>query len=347
MRSRLGSAVAWAAAGFLLGAAALAGGQGDEDLREKLIELESLAARLRALDAGSAEAPVADDRGFELDQIHVTDLDAGIPDYIGPRPREGETSFFGARAEEAPQAYGTLEEILELVRTSVRPEAWETGSQLQPLGRSLLLLAPPDVNRAARAFIDTELRPDAHRTVNLRIGILEADEPLAAALAAATGGEIDAALRARIEEAVGAGQARRVFDGRALALSRQQIAFWHGAQAATVVDADVEVAARSTVADPFVGVEILGTRLEARATVADDPARVRLRISLASDEMDLPPRAAETSDTGELQMPAGATARIDADLWTGNDKWAVAAERSLPGRRRFLLVRPSVIGGAR
>ncbi|MCK6461282.1 MAG: hypothetical protein L6Q95_15470 [Planctomycetes bacterium] len=347
MRSRLGSAAIHAAAGFLLGAAALAGGQGDEDLREKLIELESLSARLRALEAGSGEAPAVDERGLELDRIHITDLHAGVPDYVGPRPRVGETSVFGGRAEEAPQTYGTVEEILEIVRTSVRPEAWESGSQIQPFGQSLLLLAPPDVSRAARAFIDTELRLDARRTVNLQIGILEAEEPLAAALAAATGGDIDPALRARIEEAAQAGKARRVFDGRVLALSRQQIAFWHGAQAATVVDADVEVAARSAVADPFVGVELLGTRFEARATVADDPARVRLRISLASDEMDLPPRAAETGDTGELQMPAGAMARIDADLWTGNDRWTVAAERSAHGRRRFLLVRPSVIGGAR
>jgi hypothetical protein len=347
MRSRLGSAAIWAAAGFLLGAAALAGGQGDEELREKLIEIESLSARLRALDAGSASAPVVNEQGFELDSVHVADLVFGVHDFLRARRIPPGTVFFGSPTEEAPQPYGTIEEVAELVRSHVRPDAWETGSQISFLGRSLLHIAPPDVNRATRAFLDTELRPGARRTVNLQLEILEAEEPLAGALAAATGGEIDPALRARIEEAIGGDKARRVFDGRVLALSRQQVALWHGAQVATVSDADVEVAARSEVADPFVDIELLGTIVEARATVGDDPARVRVRISLENDGLAGPPRTAETEETGTLQMPVRATASIDADLWTGNDRWAVAAERTADGRRLFLLVRPSVIGGAR
>jgi hypothetical protein len=348
MRSRLGSAALWAAAGFLLGAAALAGGQGDEDLRDKLIELESLSARLRALDAERTEAPLVNEHGFEADSIAVADLVAPVHDFLRARRITHGTAFFGGRSEEAPQPYGTIEELMELVRVNVRPDAWETGAQMTCFGRSFLLLARPDVSRAVRTFLDKELRPGARRTVNLQLEILEAEEPLAAALAAATGGEVDAALRARIDEALGAGKARRTFDGRVLALSRQQVVLWHGAQVATVADADVEVAQRAEISDPFVDIELLGTIVEARATVGEDPARVRVRISVDSDEIERPVRAAETEQSGALHMPVRSTMRVEAELWTGNDRWAVAAERaSAEGRRRFLLVRPSVIGGAR
>jgi hypothetical protein len=348
MRSRLGSAAAWLAAGVVLGAAAVAGGEGDEDLRERLIELESLSARLRGLDATSRDAPVADEHGLELDSVPVADLVTGVPDYVRARQIAHELAIFGCQAEETLQPYGTIEELVELVRCHVHTDAWETGSQITYLRGSLLLFARPGVNRAARAFLDKELRPGARRTVNLQLEVLEAAEPLAAALAAATGGEIDPALRGRIEEAIGAGKARRAFDGRVLGLARQQVVLWHGAQAATVIDAEVEVAQRAEVSDPFVNVELLGTMVEARSTVGDDPGRIRLRISLDSDELERPVRAAETEQSGALQMPARATMRVDADLWTVNDKWTVAAERtSAEGKRRFLLVRQSVIGGAR
>jgi len=240
-----------------------------------------------------------------------------------------------------------VEMLVELLRSRVRPEAWETGSEINPMGKGMLLYAKPDVNRAVRAFVDRDLRPAVRGTVNLQIEILEAEEPLAAALAAATGGEVDPALRGRIEEAIGAGKARRTFDGRVRGLSKQEIVLWHGAQAATVSDADVEVATRSEAPDPVVDVEIQGTVLEAQSTIGDD-GRLRITISLEQDTPDPAMRRVETAKAGTLEMPARSTMQVKADLWTANDKWAVAGERtSAEGKRRFLLVRPTVTGGAR
>jgi hypothetical protein len=123
MTSRLGSAALWAAAGFLLGAAALAGGDGDDDLREKLIELETLSARLRALDAGQRATPAPDEQGQELDCVHVGDLAAGVPEFCRPQRAGNGAILRTGPLEEAVQPYGTIEEIIEMVRTRVHPQA--------------------------------------------------------------------------------------------------------------------------------------------------------------------------------------------------------------------------------
>ena len=350
MTSRVGKAAHWAAAGFLLGAAALAGGEGDEDLREKLIELEALSARLRSLDREHGELPAATEQGFEYECVPIPDICAGVPDWIGPRrfSESEEVQLYSGPSQEAPQPYGTIEEIVELVRTTVRPEAWETGSQMSPVGPTLLLLTRPETSRAVREFIGKELRPASRRTVNLEIEIVEAGEPAAGALVAAVGGTLDPAARGRLDEAIGAGKARRIFAGRVLGLSRQQVVLWHGAQVATVPDADVEVNVGAQASDPIVDIELLGTSMHVRSTVGEDPARVRVRLVLQNDEMDRPVRMAETNGAGALQMPTRTTMEVDAELWTLADRWAVAAERTgADGKRRFVLVRPTVIGGAR
>jgi len=346
MFKRVGMAALWSAAGFLLGAAALAGGQGDEDLRNKLIEIESLCGQLRALDAEPAGFPAANEQGLEVDCVHVADVTLGVTEFVRPRhiDWDAEQALYSGPVEEAPQPYGTIEEIIELVRTHVRPQAWEEGATMSTLGPTLLLFAPPDVNRAVHAYFDNELRPAARRMVNLELEIVEVDEPLAAELTAAAGGELDPDLRARLEEAIGATKARLVFGGRVLALSRQQVVLWHGAEAATLPHADVEVSIRSEAADPDVDVDLLGTIAEARSTVGDDPTRVRIQIDLGHDALDLPIRTVKTEKTGTLQMPARTTMEVTADLWTTSDRWAVAAGHTGPdGKRLFLLVRPTVI----
>ncbi len=348
MAIRVGRAALWIAAGFVLGAAALVGGQGEEGLREKLIEIERLSARLRALDGATADAPAADEEGGEWECVHVGDITAGVDDFSRPRriPRDAEVMHTGP-LRESPQPYGTIEEILWMVRSRVRPEAWEEGSQIMPLGMSLLLHARPDVNRDVRAYVDGELRPAARRTVDLMMEIVEAEGALAAALAGATGGDLETAQRDGLDEALAAGAARRLFHGRLRALSRQQAFLWHGAEAATVADADVRVATRAESADPVVDVERLGTLVEARCTATEGTGRVRVQISLEHAIAEDPVRTAEAGKAGTLQMPARATIQVDADLWTGDGRWSVAAERTDAGQRRFLLVRPTVIGGAR
>jgi hypothetical protein len=352
MRSRLRSAVAWAAGGFLLGAAALAGGQGDENLREKLIEIERLSAQLRSLEEERTEVPAPSDKGLEFDRIPVADITAGATEFYRPRhvaPETSEMPLYSGPAEEAPQPFGTIEEIQELVRTSARPKAWEEGAQLTPQGCALLVYAKPDVSRDVRAFLNREIRPRVRRSVNLQVEIVEAPEPVATLLAAAVGIDLDPAARTHLEQAFAEGSARRLFAGRLRGRSRERVVLWHGAEEAVVPDADAEVATRSEAVDPVVDVEILGTSLQARSTVSDDePTRVHVQIDLDHVALDRPIRTVQTAKTGTLQMPERQWTGVQADLAITNERWAVAAERTgADGKRRFLLLRPTAIGGAR
>jgi len=94
-------------------------------------------------------------------RIHpVADLTLGLTDFIPPQitqigvNEDSETPLFGGQAEEAPQPYGTIEELMELVRTSVSPATWEEGGQINQQGKNLVVHAPPEVQNQVAQFLD-------------------------------------------------------------------------------------------------------------------------------------------------------------------------------------------------
>ncbi len=94
-------------------------------------------------------------------RIHpVADLTLGLTDFIPPQitlvgvDEDSEAPLFGGQAEEAPQPYGTIEELVELVRTSVAPAAWEEDGTIQPQGKNLVVYAPPEVQNQVAQFLD-------------------------------------------------------------------------------------------------------------------------------------------------------------------------------------------------
>ncbi|HEX5138010.1 MAG TPA: hypothetical protein VFY93_13625 [Planctomycetota bacterium] len=94
-------------------------------------------------------------------RIHpVADLTLGLTDFIPPQitlvgvDEDSEAPLFGGQAEEAPQPYGTIEELQELVRTSVAPAAWEEGASINVQGKNLVVYAPPQVQTQVAQFLD-------------------------------------------------------------------------------------------------------------------------------------------------------------------------------------------------
>jgi general secretion pathway protein D len=93
--------------------------------------------------------------------IHpVADLTLGLVDFIPPQITEvgvdedSETPLFGGQGEEAPQPYGTIEELMELVRSAVSPPTWEEGGTLNNQGKNLVVFAPPRVQRMVANFLN-------------------------------------------------------------------------------------------------------------------------------------------------------------------------------------------------
>ncbi len=95
-------------------------------------------------------------------RIHpVADLTLGLVDYIPPQitqigvDEDSETPLFGGQAEETVQQYGSIEELMELVRASVRPSVWEEdGGTLNAQGKNLVIHAPADVQQDVARFLD-------------------------------------------------------------------------------------------------------------------------------------------------------------------------------------------------
>ena len=95
-------------------------------------------------------------------QIHpVADLTMGLIDFIPPQITEvganedSDVPLFGGQAEEPQTAYGSIEELMELVRGSVRPDVWEEElGTINTQGKNLVVFAPGDVQREVAAFLD-------------------------------------------------------------------------------------------------------------------------------------------------------------------------------------------------
>ncbi len=199
----------WSAAlGFLLGAAILAGGEEDaEELAEKLRRLQILAGQ--AMDRGRpvSDIPPGGNPAVELVGLSVSDLTSGIPWFIHPRrdwDEDSEIPMFGGVAEERPQVYGTIEEIMELARSSVMPDSWdEPDVFITAIGPSLFCQQKPVVVDKLRRFLDETLRPRAHRSVNVEAEVVELPQDLARALSSTGRMELTLGERARIDAALG------------------------------------------------------------------------------------------------------------------------------------------------
>lgn len=92
-------------------------------------------------------------------QIHpVADLTLPLTDFIPPQitqvgvNEDSEQPLFGGQAEESPQPYGTIEELAELVRTSVRPAAWDEAT-ITPQGKNLVIYQNPTVQAEVASFL--------------------------------------------------------------------------------------------------------------------------------------------------------------------------------------------------
>jgi Flp pilus assembly secretin CpaC/tetratricopeptide (TPR) repeat protein len=95
-------------------------------------------------------------------RIHpVADLTLGLTDFIPPQitqvgvNEDSEVPLFGGQAEEAPQPYGTIEELLELVRGSVAAGTWDdAGGTITAQGKNLVVYNTAAAQNSVAQFLD-------------------------------------------------------------------------------------------------------------------------------------------------------------------------------------------------
>jgi hypothetical protein len=339
-----------AALGFLVGAAALAGGDEDDwELQKRLQDLQEAIARLRQEQRPAADhLPPMGPAGLELELFPVFDLTSGRWDFHPPVLQRDAEDYFGGQGQEALQPYGTVEELMELVRGHVWPESYENGGTLHAQGQTLVT-----VNKRA-ALIDTErfldrLRDRAHRCVTLELEAIDVPAELHRRLTAGRATTLGAEQQDALAQALAAGTATRVFGARTTCFAGQRAVVWHGRQVAVIDEPEVSVAQDEAVAEPRVGVVSDGGWLAVRPSVTDGVAWITVDVDARLD--DLGPRAARETDAGRVDLPDARTLECRTALTVENRAWAlIGGGACQDGQTRVLLLRATHLprtGGAR
>lgn len=339
-----------AALGFLVGAAALAGGEEDDwELTKRLQELQEAIARLRQEERPAADRlPPMGPEGLELELFPVFDLTAGRRDFYPPSLRRDSEAYFGGQADEALQPFGTAEELMEMVRGNVWTASYDEGGMIIAQGQTLFTF-----NKRA-ALIDTErfldrLRDTAHRCVTLEVEAADLGGGLYRRLAAGRATTLTAEQHDALAQAFSDGAATRVFGARTTCFDGQRAFVWHGKQVAVLVEPEVAVAQDRSVSDAEVGVVNDGGYLAVRPSLADGAAWITLDVVARFDELG--PRVARETDAGRVDLPQRRTVECRTALTVENRAWAlVGGGAREDGKVRVLLVRATHLprtGGGR
>ena len=339
--------------GLALAAAPLAvGGEDETELRDRLRSLqEAVHKALYALPTADG-LPAANEKGMQIGVLPISDLVAGRVDYIPPTheffDEDDESPLFGGIAEEAPQPYGTIEEVIELIRSAVWPESWsKEGAFMVAADSQLLIMQTKPVLRDIQRYLDRNLRPRAHACATVEAEILAVPPALYGSLSRSA--MLSSARRHELDQALKAGDAKRIFAGRATGFMRENIVAWHGRQVALVAGADVEVAHGARATDPRVEVVQAGGYVSARVTRAGE-GRLRVDVKVRYNGLD----KIETKDTGRNgQIDVAVLDRVEGrgTLTVPERTWALVGAGSVhEGLVRIVLVRATSLarpGGKR
>ncbi|MHC4448524.1 MAG: hypothetical protein ACYS0E_00105 [Planctomycetota bacterium] len=299
--------------GFVAGAAAAVVGDDEPTLHAELLRLQQQAGRYARSSAVPNAGPEPKRSGRELAILSIHDLTAPRVDFHPPSldflDSTAGPGIYSGPAELSIQPYGTIEELLELVRKTVSPGAWRTET-ISPIGSSLLLWAQPELVQRTRAFLDSTLRPPAHRGVVVDLEVRSGSDPAG----------------------------RRLLALRAAGTLGSRFYVWHGGQTALWIDSDVVVATRATTADPVVDVARTGGLLAVRAAEVEGSNDLTLDLDLHIRGL-VEARRRETRKGGTLDLPVIEDQRASLTLRAPRDRWVVAAANS----SRTLRVRASLV----
>ena len=344
--------VALALLGFVVGAAALAGGEDDGELVEELRSLQRSAERVILREPATEEYAPSVGPGYKLGLFPVFDLTAGIPDHLPPTlgylDEESESPLFGGISEERPQPYGTIEELCELLQASVEPASWDEGGTISVAGQSLVVFASPIVLSKVGEYLNA-LRERTFVSVTTELKIVEVSREVRQRLIGGDTALSDEQLGA-LNDALADGRASVLFSARTLGLSKQQTYLGHGTQHAVQSDADVEVAQTARTTDPVVDVLQTGGFVSVRPTISDDAAKVVLELDVRLEALEEPIRSRETIENGILDLPSLERSGFRTALSVSDGRWALAGKGGRGDEIRLLLVKATIVpakGGVR
>jgi hypothetical protein len=295
--------------GFFAGAAAVVVGNDADSLRAELLRLEAQAARAARVgeDLNVPPDPGDTDEGFFI--LPVEDLTMPHTQFVAPAFEfidEG-GGLFSGQLEEAPQPYGTIEELLELVRV-------HADTDLVPMGHSYVLRGKPADAKRAIAFLES-LRPPIHRNVVVDFEVWTKPGR----------------------------QGKRMQRLQATGTIGSAFHVWHGGQVALWIDSDTEVASKASTSDPRIDIAQTGGLLSVRAEPIEGTDDLLIDLDLRTREL-LGVRRQRTAQAGMLDLPDVDGRETRLEMRVKQRQWHLAASGSpRPGERRCLMVRARIV----
>ncbi len=287
--------------------------------------LPLLAALLCLLLPGPGALSRADERpadeGGSLRLFHAHALLAGRSDFLGERVglvspdevNDESRPLFGGESEEPQRCVGSVDELIELLRSEVDPASWTSvsGADLRALTPGTLLVRN---DAGAQAGVGEALKRHEDRWLRTIVVDVQAVRlPVSGGAARPTPQTLEAWATAKER---GPGLTLCLLPG-------QRVSAHAGGQLAYVADFDVEVAQKARISDPIVMVANVGLVVDVRALPDAAGARVLLGLEARLAELlGLAPTPAGKEGTGEereVEAPRLATTsvRVVTEVPTG------------------------------
>lgn len=281
---------------------------------------------------GPLDTRIYEARGLLMGHTHYIRVHEPVvgPDMVSDEARP----LFGGVSEEPTLPYGTVDELMELMKAFVEPWFWEEteGADIRSMGMDgMVVRASPAIHGKIETFL-AELQAEASRTVTIELKILRATsvDPQTWTPGALAGVLTDEAAAALAESAdLGPAASLCCFSG-------QRGAIFAGRQMAYLQDADVEVAQEANTTDPIVTVSNLGLMASILPVLHGDRVFVGIDAALASiEEM----RLVNTEVNDRLEAPVHKVVTMRPVLEIPVGRWVVAEGRRVDDAFWLCLVR--------
>lgn len=299
---------------LFLGAFTVSGQEGDADqLRD---QVRALTARLKArADKRSPEDAAVGRlvrRYYDVGELVYVVRDATAPQ-IDLHPSNFQ---WPEREETEPRSSFDAEQIVDLIRSVIEPETWDTveGAEVVMLNNRIVATTIPRVHKKIAPLLKRMTREftQALRVEIVAVPMLPKDESLLANRARElTEKETDQLL------------GRDVLASAVLACrSKQQVSTQMGADVTYLADFDVEIAEGATIGDAIAQRAFSGFTATVRAFLDAGGAGARLDLELARGVLDRPIRRVDT-EHGPLELPVLKLTRLRTSVWVPLDRTCI------------------------
>ncbi|MEE8106520.1 MAG: hypothetical protein V3T86_13370 [Planctomycetota bacterium] len=299
-----------------VGAVAVSGEERSGEDAELRQMIEKVRARLRKLAEERAAAPRLEHRWHEVHDLTQRDQDEWLP-ALDLRPSSGRSYRKDVEDDGEPAAEFGIDQLVELIQTTVRPQSWETveGSAIGIMNGALFVTAGPDVQRDVAKLLELLRR---RRAPMLAIEIV--------AVPMKDGDSVTLSDTRRVLPRDQAAELlARPALGVARTISRSGFAKVHrqGRLISYVRDYDVEIAEDATIGQPRIGQVFAGFAVQAGACVdpGADGAVLHLQIHMSDVEEPIPTLPTEH---GDVELPEMDLTLLNTSLWLPLNKTVLA-----------------------